>query len=74
MINQIQRSLEERLPIEMIYMNKQCECTKRRVLVKRIDTDFITAYCLFRNDIRRFRIQDILAVSYLPPHHVRTNH
>ncbi|MBN8192407.1 hypothetical protein JI667_09615 [Bacillus sp. NTK074B] len=72
MLIKIQRSLKERQPIEMIYMNARLECTKRKVLVKRIEKDYITAYCLIRNDIRRFRIQDILAVSYPPSAHPTT--
>ncbi|PFA66359.1 hypothetical protein CN378_13760 [Bacillus sp. AFS015802] len=72
MMRLLKRSLMDRCPIEIIYMTSDLQCTKRRILVKKVEKNYITAYCFFRKDIRRFRIHDILAASPLLPHSNRT--
>ncbi|TMU88037.1 hypothetical protein FGG79_07990 [Bacillus sp. BHET2] len=66
------RSLMDQRPIEIIYMTSKMKCTKRRILVKKVEKEYIMAYCFLREDIRRFNIQDILASSLLLPHQDRT--
>ncbi|OXS54631.1 hypothetical protein [Rossellomorea vietnamensis] len=63
MMRILERSLMDRCPIEIIYMTSQLKCSKRRILVKKVEKDYITAYCYFRRDVRNFRIHDILAAS-----------
>ncbi|WP_201715237.1 WYL domain-containing protein [Rossellomorea arthrocnemi] len=65
MMRLVKRSLLERHPIEIIYMDSELQCTKRRILVKKVETNYITAYCFSRKDIRKFKIHDILAA--FPP-------
>ncbi|KPL61380.1 hypothetical protein AM506_01755 [Rossellomorea vietnamensis] len=72
MIRIIERSLVDRCPIEIIYMNSELECSKRRILVKKVQKEYILAYCYFRKDIRNFRIHDILAASPILFHSGRT--
>jgi predicted DNA-binding transcriptional regulator YafY len=72
MITLLNRSLMERRPIEIIYMTSKLQCTKRKILVNKVESGYITAYCFFRKDIRRFRIHDILAASPHLPHPNRT--
>ncbi|MFI8577182.1 hypothetical protein ACIGEL_15855 [Rossellomorea aquimaris] len=57
----LQRSFMDRRTIEIIYMNPESICTKRKIIVKKIDGDIILAYCLLRKEFRRFRLHDILA-------------
>lgn len=63
MMRILERSLMDRCPIEIIYMTSELKCSKRKILVKKVEKDYITAYCYFRRDIRNFRIHDILAAS-----------
>ncbi|BCB03082.1 hypothetical protein KH172YL63_12150 [Bacillus sp. KH172YL63] len=60
------RSLKNRLSIEIIYLNERQQCTKRKISVKKIEENHILAYCFLRRDMRKFKIQDILAAY---PHH-----
>ncbi len=68
----LMRSLMDQRPIEIIYMTPRLQCTKRRILVKKVEKEYIMAYCFLREDIRRFNIRDILASSPLLPYQNRT--
>lgn len=68
----LQRSFMYQRPIEIIYMTPESICTKRKIIVKKIDGDMILAYCLLRKDFRRFRLHDILAAHPLLPYKNRT--
>ena len=72
MMRILERSLVDRCPIEIIYMTSELKCSKRRILVKRVEKDYITAYCYFRKAVRNFRLHDILAASPILLHSDRT--
>ncbi|MCR8849095.1 WYL domain-containing protein [Rossellomorea sp. SC111] len=72
MMRMIKKSLVDRSPIEIIYMTSEQKCSKRRILVKKVEKEYILAYCYFRKDIRTFRIHDILAASPILLHSERT--
>ncbi|MGG3914597.1 hypothetical protein [Bacillus sp. es.034] len=40
--------------------------------MKRVEKDYITAYCYFRKAVRNFRLHDILAASPILLHSDRT--
>jgi predicted DNA-binding transcriptional regulator YafY len=57
-----QRSMDEHLPLEMIYLSKNQQLSQREMIVKEMNGDTIRAYCLLRKQIRTFRIENILSV------------
>ncbi|OKL37040.1 hypothetical protein [Domibacillus mangrovi] len=56
-------SLEETMPIELMYMAKDNMITKRRIIVTKINQDYIKAYCFTRKQKRTFKLENILAVA-----------
>ncbi|MEH7547042.1 MULTISPECIES: hypothetical protein [Bacillaceae] len=56
------RSIEEHMPIEMIYLAENQELSQRKLIVKEINDDYIRAYCLLRKQIRTFKRENILSI------------
>ncbi|MBM7653660.1 hypothetical protein [Neobacillus cucumis] len=56
------RSIEEHMPIEMIYLAENQELSQRKLIVKEINDDHIRAYCLLRKQMRTFKRENILSV------------
>ncbi len=56
-------SLNNQLPIEIIYTTGSRQFTKRKIIVKHVTLENIGAYCYLRHDIRTFRLQNILAAA-----------
>ncbi|MCA1056697.1 hypothetical protein LCM10_17070 [Rossellomorea aquimaris] len=61
-------SLNKQTTIEIIYMAEQQDFTCRKIIVKTIHSDRITAYCHLRRQIRIFLIENILAAAPLNPY------
>lgn len=59
----LKQSLQHQIPIEMIYMKKNGECTKRKIIVQRQTDQLIQAYCLSKKTMRTFRNDCILALA-----------
>ncbi len=59
----LKQSLQQQIPIEMIYMKKNGECTKRKIIVQRQTDQLIQAYCLSKKTMRTFRKDCILALA-----------
>ncbi|MBU8637841.1 WYL domain-containing protein [Bacillus pumilus] len=59
----LKQSLQQQIPIEMIYMKKNGECTKRKIIVQRQTDQLIQAYCLSKKTMRTFRNDCILALA-----------
>nr|WP_263328294.1 hypothetical protein [Neobacillus sp. Marseille-Q6967] len=59
------RSIEENLPLEMIYLSEDNEISQRKLLVKEVNDQYIRAYCLLRKQVRTFRRDNILSI--MPP-------
>jgi predicted DNA-binding transcriptional regulator YafY len=57
-----QRSMEEHIPLEMIYLSDNQQLSQRKLIVKEMNGDTIRAYCLLRKQIRTFRIENILSI------------
>jgi predicted DNA-binding transcriptional regulator YafY len=55
------RSLQERLTITIIYESKHGKFSQRTILVLSLNEHSIFAYCLMRQDLRRFSIDHILS-------------
>ncbi|MEH7094054.1 hypothetical protein [Neobacillus vireti] len=56
------RSIEEHMPIEMIYLAENQELSQRKLIVKEINDDYIRAYCLLRKQMRTFKRENILSI------------
>ncbi|MEH7275456.1 hypothetical protein [Neobacillus vireti] len=56
------RSIEEHMPLEMIYLSEDQQISQRQLLVKEINDEYIRAYCLLRKQIRTFRRENILSI------------
>ncbi|WP_456271771.1 hypothetical protein [Bacillus sp. AK031] len=48
-------------PIQIIYHSDQGDFTKRTILIKKIGTEHIKAYCFYRRQYRTFKTENILA-------------
>jgi predicted DNA-binding transcriptional regulator YafY len=59
----LNRSLNEKKPIEIIYQSKDNAFTKRVILVKMMNEKYIKAYCYTKKELRIFKIDSILAAS-----------
>jgi predicted DNA-binding transcriptional regulator YafY len=56
------RSLEENVPLEMIYLSSDQQISQRSLLVKEVNDEYIRAYCLLRKQVRTFRRENILSL------------
>lgn len=58
----ILKSLQRGQIVDVIYMSKNGEVTKRRLKVIKIHGESFQAYCFLRNTKRTFKIDNILAL------------
>jgi predicted DNA-binding transcriptional regulator YafY len=65
------RSIEENIPLEMIYLSEDHHLTQRKLIVKEIDDQYIRAYCLLRHEMRTFKRENILSIL---PDRVKQNY
>lgn len=56
------RSIEENIPLEMIYLAENQELSQRTLIVKEVTDEYIRAYCLLRKQIRTFKRENILSI------------
>ncbi|WP_040204573.1 hypothetical protein [Neobacillus jeddahensis] len=56
------RSIEENLPLEMIYLAENHELSQRKLIVKEVTDDYIRAYCFTRKQMRTFKRENILSI------------
>ncbi|MBD1371459.1 hypothetical protein IC620_03705 [Hazenella sp. IB182357] len=59
----LQKAMERKLKIQMIYMNADHQFTQRWVYVLAVDQQYVRCYCLLRKGIRSFQFEQILSVS-----------
>jgi hypothetical protein len=62
MNNLFERSKNENLPLEIIYLSDDHQFSKRKLIVKEINDEYIRAYCLLRKQMRTFRVENILSI------------
>lgn len=58
------KSLENNTPVLIIYQ-KGDKITKRKIQVTAIEETSISAYCFLRHQSRKFKIEQILAASFI---------
>ncbi|EKN68808.1 hypothetical protein BABA_12176 [Neobacillus bataviensis LMG 21833] len=58
----LNRSIEEHMPLEMIYLAENQELSQRKLIVKEVNGDYIRAYCLARKQMRTFKRENILSI------------
>jgi predicted DNA-binding transcriptional regulator YafY len=56
------RSIEENIPLVMIYLSEDQQISQRKLFVKEYNSEYIRAYCLLRKQIRTFRRENILSI------------
>ncbi|MEW9109839.1 MAG: hypothetical protein AB2374_10850 [Cytobacillus gottheilii] len=56
------RSMEERKPVEIIYMSKNNTFTQRKIFIKELKGSSILAYCLTRKQLRIFNLNNIMSI------------
>jgi predicted DNA-binding transcriptional regulator YafY len=56
------RSIEENMPLEMIYLAKNHELSQRKLIVLEVNEEYIRAYCLLRKQVRTFKRENILSI------------
>ncbi|WP_050615355.1 WYL domain-containing protein [Bacillus testis] len=49
--------------LEMIYMAKDNAISQRKIKILQINNTYIRAYCYLKNQIRIFKLENILSVS-----------
>jgi predicted DNA-binding transcriptional regulator YafY len=64
------RSIEENIPLEMIYLAEGHELSQRKLIVKEVNDEYIRAYCLLRKQMRTFKRKNILSI--LPESRTKT--
>jgi predicted DNA-binding transcriptional regulator YafY len=68
------RSIEENIPLEMIYLSRDQQISQRKLLVKEVNEEYIRAYCLLRKQVRIFRKENILSIMPNPHSNERFLH
>jgi predicted DNA-binding transcriptional regulator YafY len=56
------RSIEENIPLEIIYLSQDQQISQRKLIVKEVNDEYIRAYCMLRKQIRTFRRENILSL------------
>ncbi|QED48172.1 hypothetical protein [Cytobacillus dafuensis] len=56
-------AFEEGFPVEIIYCNRDNKFSKRTILVKGINENYIKAFCMTKKQARIFKLESILAVA-----------
>ena len=59
------KSMQERLPMEVIYINKHGIITQRMIRVLRYNDAYIKGYCYTKRHIRTFKRDNILSVDFI---------
>ena len=56
----LKQALHNDLPVIIIYNGKK-EMTQRRIFVRSIDDESVTAYCIVKKGVRKFKKENILS-------------
>jgi predicted DNA-binding transcriptional regulator YafY len=65
MMKQLERACAEKRPIEIIYINKGNSISQRTINVNALNDTYINAYCLIKKQPRIFKLDSILAASFI---------
>ena len=58
----LEKSLNENLPVEMIYLAANNQITQRRIIVKEMHDRYFKAFCFLRKADRLFKMENILSI------------
>lgn len=58
----LKQALAEDLPVIIIYNGKE-EITQRRIYIRGMDDESVTAYCTVKKGIRKFKRENILSAA-----------
>ena len=56
----LKQALQNDLPVIIIYNGKK-EMTQRRIFVRSMDEEYVTAYCIVKKGVRKFKKENILS-------------
>jgi predicted DNA-binding transcriptional regulator YafY len=56
-------SKEEQMPIEIIYISGKGKITHRTIVVKEVQSEYIKAFCLIKQQPRIFKRSNILSAA-----------
>lgn len=56
-------SFNQKIPIELIYLNGSGDLSQRTVIVRKIYEDRILVYCMKRQQVRTLKLANILSVD-----------
>lgn len=56
-------ALQNDLPVIIIYNGKK-EMTQRRIFVRSINDEYVTAYCIVKKSVRKFKKENILSAMF----------
>ncbi|MFY4776741.1 hypothetical protein [Metabacillus sp. RGM 3146] len=59
----IKFSMENQIPIEIIYLSKTGLLSQRHIIVKKIEGSRLLALCLEKNSIRSFNVEQLLSAG-----------
>ena len=62
-MNDLLKSMREQIPVDIIYVSARNNFTKRRIMVKSINNQYIHAYCYQRQLYRTFIKERILSTQ-----------
>ena len=58
-------SLQNNMPITIIYLSGNGHISQRKVVVKRLNNQKLIAYCYLRKHIRSFSLTNILSADHI---------
>ena len=56
----LEQALQNDWPVIIIYNGKK-EMTQRRIFVRSMDEEYVTAYCIVKKGVRKFKKENILS-------------
>ncbi|WP_191561665.1 hypothetical protein [Metabacillus idriensis] len=59
----LERSKEQQTPVEIIYLSDKGAITHRTVIVNKVKENHIKAFCFSKQQVRIFKLDNILSVS-----------
>ena len=58
-----ERSINQKLPIEIIYLSEKGALTQRTIAVREIRGSYVKAYCFSKQQVRIFKMDNILSAG-----------
>lgn len=68
----IRKHMEEKVPLEIIYLSENGKITQRRIEVLEVYSGYIRAFCFLRRTKRTFKIENILSARLIKSRYDRS--